>query len=90
MPTKIAIAVVHGVGKQTADFSKEMEEELSDRFAKEIKVIPTKVFPVWMKWAFLVLAFIGLSTLIFVFIQLIIFILTLVPDGLNSSTPPPA
>lgn len=42
MTQKVAVAVVHGVGKQDKDFSKEMTEKLKERFVDEIGGRATK------------------------------------------------
>ena len=37
MTKKIAVAIIHGIGTQTDDFAKEMEEELKQQFAKSLQ-----------------------------------------------------
>lgn len=37
MKKKIATAIIHGIGRQTDDFAKEMEGKLKDQFAKRLK-----------------------------------------------------
>ena len=37
MTKKIAVAIIHGIGSQTDDFAKEMEEALKQQFAKSLK-----------------------------------------------------
>lgn len=36
MPQKIAVAVVHGVGKQDPQFADDMAQELREHFAKHV------------------------------------------------------
>ena len=38
MSTKIAVAIVHGVGIQSSDFAEPMIKELTERFANELRV----------------------------------------------------
>jgi hypothetical protein len=38
MPTRLAVAIVHGVGVQGSDFAEPMIGELTDRFAKELGI----------------------------------------------------
>ena len=37
MTKKIAVAIIHGIGSQTDDFAKEMEEALKQQFEKSLK-----------------------------------------------------
>src|SRR4051812_44258599 len=37
MTKKIAVAIIHGIGTQTDDFAKEMEEKLKQQFAKRLQ-----------------------------------------------------
>ena len=38
MSNKVAVAIVHGVGIQSSDFAEPMIEELTERFAKDLRI----------------------------------------------------
>ena len=43
MPKRIAVAIIHGIGRQTPDFAYEMVKELKEEFSKRIKKIDPSI-----------------------------------------------